>query len=103
MARGQKLWFVHSLKLSSTTIKDPFQVQEYSICFKTDVNSIKIPENQEEREIEVFSYFHQPVQVKLRVEVDVSTSSEYACICTKCAHMTCVGNINSISRNVLVL
>ena len=74
VARGQKLWFVHSLKLSSTTImiKDPFQVQEYFICFKTDVNSIKIPENQEEREIEVFSHFYQPVQVKLRVEVDVS-------------------------------
>jgi hypothetical protein len=83
VARGQKLWFVHSLKLSSVTIKDPFQVQEYSICFKTDVNSIKIPDNQEEREIEIFSYFHQPVQAKLRVEVDVSIDCIYACACDK--------------------
>ena len=75
VAKGQKLWFVHSLKLSSTTVKDPFQVQEYSICFKTDVNSIKIPDNQEEREIEIFSYFHQPVQMKLHMEVDVSINS----------------------------
>lgn len=83
MAKGQKLWFVHSLKLSSTTIKDPFQVQEYSICFKTDVNSIKIPDNQEEREVEIFSYFHQPVQVKLCVEVNVSTNSVYRYTCDK--------------------
>ena len=75
VAKGQKLWFVHSLKLSSTTVKDPFQVQEYSICFRTDVNSIKIPDNQEEREIEIFSYFHQPVHMKLHVEVDVSINS----------------------------
>ena len=83
MAKGQKLWFVHSLKLSSTTIKDPFQVQEYSICFKTDVNSIKIPDNQEEREVEIFSYFHQPVQVKICVEVNVSTNSMYWYTCDK--------------------
>ena len=89
VARGQKLWFVHSLKLSSVTIGDPFQVQEYSICFKTDVNSIKIPENQEEREVEIFSYFHQPVQVKLQMEVDVSTNSKYACIYKMCSHDLC--------------
>ncbi len=81
VAKGQKLWFVHSLKFSSSaTIKEPFQIQEYSICFKTDVKSIKIPDNQEEREVEIFSYFHQPVRVKLCVEVDVSADSLYACV-----------------------
>lgn len=79
VAQGQKLWFVHSIKLLSATIKDPCQVQEYSICFKTDVNSIKIPDNQEEKEVEILSYFHQPVQVKLHVEVDVSVYMTCRC------------------------
>ena len=70
---GQQLWFVHSVKLcSESVVEEPFQVQECSVSFKTKTENVKIPTSQEEREIVIYSYFDQPVQKKLHVELEVS-------------------------------
>lgn len=70
---GKQLFFVHSVKLSSI-INDPFQVQELSVCFKTNSDNV-ILENQQENEVIVYSHFYHPVQKRLHVELDVSVSS----------------------------
>ncbi len=66
---GQQLWFVHSMKLLSI-IKDPVQVKEVSINFKTSMD--KIPRDQRESEIVIFSYFYRPVRQKVKVQIEVS-------------------------------
>lgn len=73
VVKGQKLWFVHSVKLSaSSPIKELFQVQPASVSFKANVNDLDIPDNQEECKIIVFSNFHRPVQAHICVQLDVS-------------------------------
>ena len=71
---GQQLWFVHSIKLSPSIIKDPVQVKEFSVSFKTNADNIVIPSDQEESEVVIFSYFHCPFRQKLTIEVDVSNN-----------------------------
>ena len=66
---GQKLWFVHSMKLSSI-IKNPVQVKELSVSFKISMD--KIPGDQEENEIIIFSYFCHPIRQKVKIQTEVS-------------------------------
>ena len=83
VVKGQKLWFVHSIKLSaSSTIKEPFQVQPGSVSFKASTNKLVIPGNQEESEVVVFSHFHLPVQAQICVQLDVSSQNMNATACT---------------------
>ena len=76
---GQQLWFVHSIKLSEV-IKDPFQVQERSVSFKTNMDNLGfvIQRSKEESEVVVYSHFHLPVQRKLTIELNVSLE---ICVC----------------------
>ena len=70
---GQQLWFLHSLRLSSTVIKEPFHVQGASACFKTKAKDVDIPQSKEKTSVVAFSYFYQPIQRKLQIEFDVSS------------------------------
>ena len=68
---GQKLWFVHSIKLSSVVVKDPVQIKEFSISFNCKTNMV-IPDDQRESEVVVFSYFCHSVQQTVKIEIEVN-------------------------------
>lgn len=68
--RGQKLWFVRSIKLASVVIEDPVQVKEFSVTFKTKT---VIPNEKRESEVVVYSYFCCLVQQTLQIEIEVNT------------------------------
>ncbi|MCG8622690.1 MAG: hypothetical protein MJE68_11940 [Proteobacteria bacterium] len=67
---GQRLWFAHSLHLS-TLLKEPFQVQKESISFCARINDIMVT-NKEDKEVTLFSYLATPVKKRICVELDVS-------------------------------
>ena len=70
---GQKLWFVHSIKLSSLNfvVEDPVQVKEFSISFNCKTKMV-IPDDQRESEVVIFSYFCHSVQQTVKIEIEVS-------------------------------
>ena len=67
---GERLWFTHSLTMS-TTLK-PFQVQKESVSFCAKTTAIQVAINGQEKEITLFSYFAEPITKKIHVELDVS-------------------------------
>ena len=69
---GRQLWFVHSLRLSSAVFTEVLHVRETSVCFKTRIEDVRIPQLREETPVVAFSYFHKPVQKRLCIEFDVS-------------------------------
>ena len=70
---GQRLWFVHSLKLLST-IRDPFQVQDTSVSFKASmVDVVRSGEAKKDRVV-VYSYFSGPIAKEFHVELNVRFS-----------------------------
>ena len=76
VAKGEKLWFVHSIKLAaSPVIKKPFLSQSSSVSFKEIVDNIKIPDGQETHEIVIFSHFHPPLRAQVCVQLDVSVEA----------------------------
>lgn len=79
---GQQLWFVHSIKLSKV-MRDPFQVQERSVSFRTSMDNLDsvIQRCREESNVVVYSHFHIPVQRKVIIELNVSL--KIACMCYK--------------------
>ena len=71
---GQRLWFVHSLKLLST-IRDPFQVQDTSVSFKASMVDVVRSGEAKEDAVVIFSHFSPPLTGKLHVELNVSYST----------------------------
>ena len=67
---GEHLWFTHSLTMS-TTLK-PFQVQKECVSFCAKISDIQVAVNGEEKEVTLFSYFAEPITMKIHVELDVS-------------------------------
>lgn len=69
VVKGQKLWFVHSIRLPATlAAKEPFQAQEVSISFKAKVSDF----NWKEDEVIILSHFSEPIAKKVCVESNVS-------------------------------
>ena len=67
--KGQKLWFVHSIRLPATlATQEPFQAQEVSVSFKAKVSDF----NWKEDEVVVLSHFSEPIAKKVCVESNVS-------------------------------
>ena len=68
---GQRLWFVHSVKLLSIT-KEPLHLQESFVSIKAELDDSVMSGNQREVELVVFSRFSQAITRKIHMELDVS-------------------------------
>ena len=69
--KGQRLWFVHSVKLLSMT-KEPLHIQESFVSIKTELDDSVMSGNQREIELVIFSRFSQAITRKIHMELDVS-------------------------------
>ncbi len=79
VVKGQKLWFVHSIRLPATlALKEPFQTQEVSVSFKAKVDDF----NWKEDEVIILSHFSEPITKKVCVELNVSHIGDTACCYT---------------------
>lgn len=69
--KGQRLWFVHSVKLLSMT-KEPLHIQESFVSIKAELDDSVMSGNQREIELVIFSRFSQAITRKIHMELDVS-------------------------------
>ena len=69
--KGQRLWFVHSVKLFSM-FKEPLHIQETFVSIKAELDESVASGKQKVIELVVFSRFSQAISRKICVELDVS-------------------------------
>ena len=69
MVKGQKLWFVHSIRLPTAATAERFQAQEVSVSFKAPV---KKEFDWKGAAVTILSHFSEPITKRVCVESNVS-------------------------------